>query len=172
MSPTHTTRNGNKRYRYYVCANAQARGWHNCPSPSVPAPEIEQFVVDQIKGVGKDTEIANETLERSRQQREEAIGKLETEKRTLERDLHRHNSELRKLAAEAKRDGVATDRMADLQDRIRETEQRATEVREQIARLSRELVDANEVAEASAMFDPLWETLSAREQGRILQLLI
>src|SRR5690606_37043179 len=26
----------NKRYRYYVCLNAQKRGWHNCPSKSVP----------------------------------------------------------------------------------------------------------------------------------------
>ena len=32
------------------------------------------------------------------QQREEAIGKLEVEKRTLERELQRHNNDLRKLA--------------------------------------------------------------------------
>ena len=30
------TKKGNKRYRYYVCQNAQSRGWHTCPSPSVP----------------------------------------------------------------------------------------------------------------------------------------
>ena len=28
---------------------AQKRGWHKCPSPSIPAGEIERFVVDQIK---------------------------------------------------------------------------------------------------------------------------
>lgn len=38
MAPSHTTKNGNKRYRYYVCTNAQKRGWANCPSRSVPAP--------------------------------------------------------------------------------------------------------------------------------------
>jgi site-specific DNA recombinase len=43
MSPTHSTKNGNKRYRYYVCTNAQKRGWHNCPSKSIPAGEIERF---------------------------------------------------------------------------------------------------------------------------------
>jgi site-specific DNA recombinase len=32
MIHTHTLKNGNKRYRYYVCLNAQKRGWHNCPS--------------------------------------------------------------------------------------------------------------------------------------------
>jgi site-specific DNA recombinase len=42
-------------------------------------------------------------------------------------------------------------------------------VREQIIVLSRELVDARE---ACSLFEPLWETLSAREQARILHLLI
>ncbi len=50
MVHTHATKNGNKRYRYYVCAQAQSRGWHNCPSPSVPAGELERFVVEQVKG--------------------------------------------------------------------------------------------------------------------------
>jgi len=169
MMPTHSTRNGNKRYRYYVCQNAQSRGWHTCPSPSVPAGELERFVVDQIKTIGQDTDLLAETLQESRHQREEAIGTLESEKRALERELNRHNAELRELAG---KDGLATDRLADLQDRIRTAEQRATQVREQMVALSRELVDPSEVAEACSPFDPLWETLSAREQARILHLLI
>ena len=176
MVPTHATKTtssgGNKRYRYYVCQNAQSRGWHNCPSPSVPAPELERFVVEQVKAIGKDTNLLAETLEESRRQREEAIGKLEDEKRTLQRELHRHNAELRELAAKGRTNGVTTDRMADVQDRIKIAEQRTTEVREQIVALSRELVDAREVGEACSLFDPLWDTLTAREQARILHLLI
>jgi len=176
MVPTHSTRTtasgGCRRYRYYVCQNAQSRGWHNCPSPSVPAPELERFVVEQIKAIGKDTNLLDETLEESRRQREVAIDKLEVEKRTLERELHRHNAELRVLAAKGKSNGVTTDRMADIQDRIMITEQRATEVREQIVALSRELVDAREVGEVCSLFDPIWDTLTTREQARILHLLI
>ena len=44
MSPSHSTKDGNKRYRYYVCQSAQKRGWQSCPSPSIPAGEIERFV--------------------------------------------------------------------------------------------------------------------------------
>ena len=172
MVHTHATKNGNKRYRYYVCAQAQSRGWHNCPSPSVPAGELERFVVEQVKGLGRDSDILNETLAECRRQREEVIGKLEVEKRTLDRELRRHNAELREMAGSGERDGVALARMADVQDRIRTARQRATEVSEQIAALSRELVDAREVGEACALFDPLWETLTAREQARILHLLI
>jgi len=37
-----------------VCPNAQKRGWHACPSKSIPAAEIEKFVVDQVRAVGRD----------------------------------------------------------------------------------------------------------------------
>ncbi len=172
MVPTHATKNGNKRYRYYVCHNAQSRGWHTCPSPSVPAGELERFVVEQVKGIGRDTDLLADTLAECRRQREETIGKLEIEKRTLERELKRHNADLRELAGRGGTNGVTTDRMADVQDRVRTAEQRATEVREQIIALSRELVNAREVGEACSLFDPLWDTLTAREQARILHLLI
>jgi hypothetical protein len=52
--PLAVTRNGNKRYRYYVCSAAQKKGWQTCPSKSIPAGEIERFVVDQIRCVGRD----------------------------------------------------------------------------------------------------------------------
>ena len=39
---------------YYVCSQAQKRGWHTCPSKSVPAAEIENFVLDQLRQVGPD----------------------------------------------------------------------------------------------------------------------
>jgi len=47
MTPAHVTR-GNKRYRYYTCSAAQKKGWHTCPSKSVPAVALERFVLDQI----------------------------------------------------------------------------------------------------------------------------
>jgi len=44
----------NYRYRYYVCSQAQKRGWHTCPSKSVPAVEIENFVLQQLQKVRLD----------------------------------------------------------------------------------------------------------------------
>jgi len=48
MTPAHTRR-GSRRYQYYTCVGAQQRGWHTCPSKSVPAGEIERFVVAQLR---------------------------------------------------------------------------------------------------------------------------
>jgi site-specific DNA recombinase len=172
MVHTQTVKNGSRRYRYYVCANAQKRGWHTCPSKSIPAQEIEAFVVDQVRCIGKDTTLVAETLEATRAQAKARIKDLEAEKRGLERDLARHNSELRDLAGCLATNGTATDRVADLQDRIRVAEQRSTQVREELIRLGRELVDENEVARALAVFDPVWETLAPREQIRVIRLLV
>lgn len=50
----HFATRGSKRYRYYVCVKAQKRGWDTCPAPSLPAAELEQFIVDQIRAIGQD----------------------------------------------------------------------------------------------------------------------
>jgi site-specific DNA recombinase len=171
MTHTHTKR-GNKRYRYYVCVGAQKRGWHDCPSKSIPAQEIERFVVDQVRCIGKDAGLLAETLEETRTRGQKRIKELEAERRALERDLQRHSTELRELAGRLASNGTATDRVADLQDRIRAAEQRATQVREELIALGRELVDEKEVARVLSLFDPVWETLSPREQVRIIRLLV
>jgi hypothetical protein len=52
-----------------------------------------------------------DVLAESRRQREEAIGKLEVERRVLEREIGRHTADLRKLAGQ---NGAATDRKVKL----------------------------------------------------------
>ena len=47
MTPAHVT-NGNRRYRYYTCSAAQKKGWHTCPSRSLPAMGIERLVLEQV----------------------------------------------------------------------------------------------------------------------------
>ncbi len=172
MVHTQTVKHGTRRYRYYVCTNAQRRGWHACPSKSIPAPEIERFVVDQVRCIGQDLALLADTLEETRAQAQARIAELEAESHTLVRDLRRHNGELRELAGRIATNETATDRVADLQDRIRAAEQRGTQVREELISLRRELLDEGDVARALAAFDPLWETLAPREQARVIRLLV
>ncbi|MGV3609197.1 MAG: recombinase family protein [Planctomycetaceae bacterium] len=39
---------GTKRYRYYVCSSAQRKGWSTCPTKSIPAVEIDRYLVAQL----------------------------------------------------------------------------------------------------------------------------
>ncbi|MEX0714089.1 MAG: recombinase zinc beta ribbon domain-containing protein [Pirellulales bacterium] len=80
---THATRDATKRYRYYVCTAAQKRGWQSCPSQSIPAGEIERFVVDQIKCIGRDPQLVAETVRQARGQATERVERLAAQERPL-----------------------------------------------------------------------------------------
>jgi site-specific DNA recombinase len=43
------TRKGTRHYRYYVCRQAQQRGWQTCPAPSLAAGPIEDLVVQHVQ---------------------------------------------------------------------------------------------------------------------------
>ena len=171
MGHTYSTKNGHIQYRYYVCLRAQKRGWHTCPSKSIPAAEIERLVVEQIKAIGRDPTLLDATLKHARKQAEESIGTLEQERAALERELKRHCREVRTLAVEVTTSNGAS-RLGDLNERIRVGERRMIELREQIVVLSREIVNESEVAAAMAAFDPVWETLTPKEQARVVRLLV
>ncbi len=67
MTPTYTvkqTKNaGRKRYRYYVCGKGIKRGRNKCECPSLPAAEIEGFVVEEIARLGRDASVRDKVLD-------------------------------------------------------------------------------------------------------------
>jgi len=162
---------GRKRYRYYTCTVAVKRGRRKCPSGSLPAGEIENAVVDQIRCIGEDPDLVTETLGQARSQAEAAIERLTGERRTLERGLARCHTEIRRMAAEVE-SAAATARIADLQTQIRQTEQRLTEVAIQMADQKQDLVNESDVAAALGDFDNVWSALSPREQVKLIHLLV
>ena len=171
MIPSHETKGGKKRYRYYVCGNAQKRGWDNCPSKSIPAAEIERFVIDQIRQVANEPDLIAATHEQIRQQIQTSLEALKDECVGIEQDLARANAELRTLVT-APDDTRSTDRQADLLDRTRIAEQRLTEICVESDQLRSESVTELDVAKTLQQFDPVWESLSPREQARVLEMLI
>jgi site-specific DNA recombinase len=172
MVPSHTKRGTNKHYRYYVCSNAQKRGWHTCPSKSIPAGEIERHVVQQIRGIGSDPALVRETLQRAVEQVDSERAALEAERRGLERDAARWHEELRTAIGAERSAAIPLPRFADLQERLRLVEQRASEIQSRLETLDHERITEDEVAAALGTFDPVWEALSPREQARIVHLLV
>jgi site-specific DNA recombinase len=174
MTPAHTTK-GNRRYRYYTCCGAQKHGWAACPSKSVPAAQIERVIIEQIKCVGSDPAVLREVLTASARQQEGRAAELEVERRELERDLGRWHGEIQRLSGELGRsDGASATvgRLADLQERIAQAEQRIATVREQVRAIRDETLDPGDVANALAQFTPVWDTLTPREQARLVGLLV
>jgi site-specific DNA recombinase len=174
MSPSHSTRNGTKRYRYYVCTAAQKRGWQTCPSKSVPAGEVERYVVAQLRGIGQDPSLLQEVLAQVQDHGQSRREELQAEQRVLVKDLARWHADVRTLAKQIRQGegNAALARLADLQERIRIAEQRESEVRSEAEILEQQHIHEDEVRQALVSFDPLWEALTPSEQTRIIQLLV
>jgi site-specific DNA recombinase len=166
MSPSYTSK-GSRQYRYYVCHRAQKNGWHVCPSPSIPAGEIERFVVDQIKCIGRDPVVIRETLVQARRQAEDQIERLRAERVELHAQLRDDHAQLVTLAAKPGDPGLA-----DAHDRIRNAERRLTEIEDERVALDGALVDESEVTTALGDFHTLWEALAPVEQARVVEMLL
>ncbi len=160
---------GTRRYRYYVCTNAQKHGWEACPSPSVPAGKLEQFIVDEIRSIGRDPNVIKETLTQARIQTQEAIENLNLERSGLCDQLRNEHEELSRLTATS----LPSDpKFADAHDRIRDAERRLTEVDDELVGLQDNLVEESEVAAALVDFDAVWASLTPREQSRVIHILV
>ena len=70
MTPAHT-RKGGKLYCYYVSTDVLKRDAHSCPVRRVPAGEIENAVIDQLRGLLRAPEIVVRTWRAARQSGEE-----------------------------------------------------------------------------------------------------
>jgi hypothetical protein len=65
MTPSHTRKKG-KQYRYYVCMHATKNGSDTCSVRSVPAGEIEDAVVTQVRALLRTPELVARTMRAAR----------------------------------------------------------------------------------------------------------
>jgi len=175
MTPAHTTRKGGLRYRYYTCVQAQKSGWQGCPSKAIPAGPIEQLVVEQIQRLGRDPLVLEQLLTTVRQQDEVRVADWEGERVGLEQDLLRGQGEVRRLLAEVgsgTSGNAAVTRLAHLQARLVQVEQRLGRLRGQREAWQQERLDEAAAQEALSGLVPAWETMTPDAQARVVRLLV
>ena len=66
MSPSYSS-SKHRRYRYYVCIRAQQRNGEACTTRAVPAPAVEDAVVESIRRFGLAPEVVREAARVARQ---------------------------------------------------------------------------------------------------------
>ena len=170
MHHTYTAKGG-RRYRYYVCATAQQRGWDACPSKSLAAQQIEDSVVEHVRQLARNPQIVFETIRQADEQSAVGAAGLRAELQAGEKELRHLNADLVKVAATTG-NGMRVDRLADLQDSIGSLERRMSEFRAELGALEANAVSEEEVAEALKAFDPVWKSLNTNEQTRIIRTMI
>jgi site-specific DNA recombinase len=175
MTPAHSVRNGNKRYRYYCCIQAQKKGWNACPSKSIPAAEIEQFVVERIRDIGRDPELVQEVIEQVTHQQKERQAELGDEEKLITRELKRWEAEIKNLVGQIKkgdRNSAAALRLAELEQRFEQETARLAAIRSEMTDHEKQTIEDEQITKALADFDTLWTAMVPHEQVRLIHLLI
>ncbi len=173
MTPSHTVKK-NKRYRYYICQKAMKNGYDTCPSKNISAEVIEQFVVDRIRCIGRDSGLLEQTVAQAQEQVEKKLTELESERRLLERERDQIRAEVRKYSGRLNDpdNRAVLGQLASLQSRLEQTEQRLDKVMAQREEQKQQSIRPHDVKQALEQFDEVWEALNPKDQARLIELLI
>lgn len=167
MMGHHFAMSRGRRYRYYVCIHAQKRGWGTCPQPSLPAEELEKFVVDRMKEVCADESLLQQSVLRAQQQLAGDLDTARDERDSVARDLAQARQALTKATAKGDHAGAAERR-----DEVRDLERRQRQLDAQIGAMEGQVIDPDELAGAMEAFDPLWASLTTDERERLVRLMV
>ena len=176
-SMVHTyTKKAGRLYRYYVCLNAQKRGWKNCPSKSLNAQEIEDAVVAQVRSLAGNPQMITATLVEANRQIIMRGEEIKEEYASLRHELKQQHARVKTLVEKTLRGNGASHSLVDdlgkAQEGITILEQRSALVREELAKTTTKTVDEDDLAKALAGFNPIWDELSPREKSRIVRLIV
>jgi site-specific DNA recombinase len=176
MTHTFTQRRG-KAFRYYRCVHALKNGSDTCSAGSVPAIKIENIVVEQIKRIGSDPALCDETFRQVQAQVAATRRGLKAEAKRIERELISTRAEVGRLTGTVTMaSGPAADalmaKLAESQERVVVLERRQCEIAEGQATLDDQDVDPAAVGRALAQFADVWDVLLTQERERVVRLLI
>jgi len=174
MTPTHATKGG-KRYRYYVCSQAQKRGYDRCTSQSVSAGQMERIVVAQISKLGRDPGRLKTILAEASKQRRTRLVDLEGERRALEQELARAQALMKNLLQEIEPGDQKQPPASELEairENIGHVERRLAETKKLALALQQPLLEVEQAAQALMALEQEFGSLPTIEQARLIRLMV
>jgi site-specific DNA recombinase len=161
-SMSHTfTKKGNRRYRYYVCRRAQSHGWQVCPRPSLPAEQVESFVVEQLKAIGFDETMTESIALDISNKIKNDISAEKKKAALLKKEINRLKCKL----------GEGDD-ISHLAEKINHSRKLLEESVSRSDKLGRLSITGEDIRQALNGFDSLWDTLDDEQRWRMLSLVI
>jgi site-specific DNA recombinase len=167
---------GNYKYRYYVCMNAQKRGYSNCPTRSVNAQAIEDAVVDGLRKIACDSQEQEQGIKSLRESLQKEINSLKEEQKIIGDEIQDLSTRIKDLkeSLEPKKDNqnLSLIELNDLKEKLLRDERLMREMRIKKMQIEEELITREEFMEALSVTSPIWDSLFPQEKRRILKLLL
>ena len=173
---SHHAQKGTRRYAYYVCAKHQKEGAAACPGSRVAAGDLEQFILEQIREIGRDPILLQATIEADQRERQTKRPLLEAGLRKLtakeKRTITKRDNLVSTLAeGDANQPGLLKGVEA-LDAELDALRARIDQARSELDDLNSDAIDPDALREALDQLDPLWNELFPAEKARLLDLLI
>ena len=176
MTSTYTKKKGGRLYRYYQCLTRGKRGKDACPAPYLPAQDIEDLVVGEIRKLARDDELARAVFQEAAGQQRALIPRLQTERQRLVRDRQAKSEQIQRLLAVLATTDTpqpsVSERLAELEGIVGKLNGRLTEIDSELSALDQNCIDPDDVARTLAQFDELWDVLYPQERSRLVRSLI
>ena len=166
------TKKGGKRYRYYLCQHANKSGYAVCPVKTVPAGDVENAVLIQVRRALQTPELVANICRR-------ALLLDEEERDSLKERLNENNTEVEPLRDALQRAGRGGKGKAGSGDEGIEIEEKLEELNRERKRIAAELawrkdhpVTQSDLNAELTRFDGIWDELFPAERARIMRLLV
>lgn len=163
-----------RRYRYYDCNKSRRFGRTQCAAGPVPAEQLEEFVVEKVRAIGRDPSLVKATADAARAEHAVRRNELEAEVRQQDLERRRVRAERTNLVNAVAAGGAGTNtlmaRVGELDEQLGKIDVRVQNIQREIA--SVEPVDDGSLQAALAEFDGVWNELFPREKAELLALLI
>ncbi|MBI4565644.1 MAG: hypothetical protein HY716_13200 [Planctomycetes bacterium] len=159
-------------YRYMRCTIVDRCGRDACPVRYVPAAELERVVVDELRKLGKEPELLDETLNEAHRCVAVSLTRLKEEARRLQAEERRIKAQAGRVFASKATGTLAAGHLAELEARQGQIASRLSEIDAESQQLAAVKIDPDEAKRALTLFDPVWDVLEPKERERLVRLVV
>ncbi len=178
MSNSSKQKNG-KVYLYYRCIEAIAKGKTACTIRTLPADELENFLINEFKTLGKNQNLLRKSIEKANTTAKKSLGPLQKEKDGIEAQLVKTNQGLRRLVDILKSEDMPQKRvqtllseMSDLEASKEKLENESHRINTNMHHLSQYVIDTETFTKLFSEFQEIFETFSFEEKRNLILLLV
>ena len=178
MTAYHAISRG-KAYRYYRCTKVNNLDRSGCEVACVSAPELEALIVNRLKVLGENRELADRIVRRAQKEHEGKLPDLRAqvadkmgERRRIDEEADGLVQALAKLKGDVAKNPFIADRLEALAASRREVEDEVKRLNVEIERWQAQALDADQVRRAFARVTDAFGKLAPEEQQELMRLLV
>lgn len=168
-----------KVYLYYRCHQSVEKGKDSCPIRTLPADELENFLIREFKRLGENDTLLKKSIQKANVMAKKGLDPLKKEKDAIESQLAKVNQDLKRLLEILKSEDTSQKRVqtvlneiSDLEGSKEKLEQELYRINTNMHHMSQYVIDAETFTKLFREFPAVFETFSFEEKRNLILLLV